>query len=291
VELPVQVTLPEAATDHSALDTLWARARIGRLSELMWYGHGDQSEHIEAITKLGLEHRIVTRWTSLVAVDRSRALQVGSGPKTIRQPVDAPEGVNAVMAGARTTAAVQSVFGGSPGGAMATPETAMDKAEPAAAPMPAAPVTALPSSGQAIGGLGLSGSGHGGGGLGLADSLKKARRVKKAPSRVESTSRARVTGRVRMTATVDAVVRKAVLQKLSAVRRALEQALTRNPSAGGRVVVKLSFDAAGKVLSASLSGSLHDKQLETAVLRIFKRLRLPSRAAGFTVSVPLSLSR
>ena len=47
----------------------------------------------EKITELGLKHRIVTQFTSLVAVDHSRT--VGNGaPKKIDQAVDLPEGVS-----------------------------------------------------------------------------------------------------------------------------------------------------------------------------------------------------
>jgi MYXO-CTERM domain-containing protein len=47
---------------------------------------------VEQVTQLGLEHRLVTPYTSLVAVDRSRVVSSG-GPTTVLVPQEQPEGV------------------------------------------------------------------------------------------------------------------------------------------------------------------------------------------------------
>ncbi|MCX4243549.1 VIT domain-containing protein [Paraliomyxa miuraensis] len=85
-----------ARVSTHVVSTLWARARIEDLQHAAVLDRGD---HVDEITQLGLDHRLVTPYTSFVAVDRSRV--VGSGdPKRVVQPVDVPEGVDAQMAGA-----------------------------------------------------------------------------------------------------------------------------------------------------------------------------------------------
>ena len=94
IRIPIEVTLPAHQERHGALATLWAQKQIEGLERVYWdnfrqYGEGMKSE--EAIVKLALEHRIVTQWTSFVAVDRETV--VGSGdPKLLEQnPENIPE--------------------------------------------------------------------------------------------------------------------------------------------------------------------------------------------------------
>jgi len=95
VRVPVRVE--RLASAPSAVQSqLWARAEI---EDLMLRGAVDGDRRVEAITALGLEHRLVTAYTSFVAVDQSRV--VGDGqPDRIDQPVDAAEAVDMSMAGA-----------------------------------------------------------------------------------------------------------------------------------------------------------------------------------------------
>jgi Ca-activated chloride channel homolog len=96
LELPVTITLPDLETKNEVLGTLWARAKIDWLSRELW--SGPQPQVIDSITELGIAHRIVTQYTSFVAVDRSKKVQ--GDLKTIVQPVETPEGVDPTMAGA-----------------------------------------------------------------------------------------------------------------------------------------------------------------------------------------------
>ena len=85
----------------SVIGTLWARAKIAWLQgDLAYNGHNSQV--VDAITRLGIGHRIVTAFTSFVAVDRSR--QLDGVLKTVNQPVETPEGVDLSMAGGRVMA-------------------------------------------------------------------------------------------------------------------------------------------------------------------------------------------
>ncbi len=97
---PLSLTVPVHRIDGAdrLLSTLWARAKVDQLDTQLWHAHDPAV--VEQITLLGLEHRLVTAYTSFVAVDRTRVVSDGN-PDRIEQPVDAPEGVDAEAAGAR----------------------------------------------------------------------------------------------------------------------------------------------------------------------------------------------
>ncbi len=67
VVFEVPVTLPELSSDGRALAMAWARQRIERLSAVQY--NIEQPEVVEQITSLGLEYHLVTKYTSLVAVE------------------------------------------------------------------------------------------------------------------------------------------------------------------------------------------------------------------------------
>lgn len=102
IEIPMAVSMRKEETGHPVLGTLWARNKIGSLTRDLTY-NGPSAQVVEAITDLGLSHRIVTQYTSFVAVDKSRRLS--GQARTISQPVEAPEGVDATAAGAHVLSA------------------------------------------------------------------------------------------------------------------------------------------------------------------------------------------
>ena len=68
----IEVTLPEKESDHDVLSTLWARRRIEDLSQTEIAATQDKSAHDEIreeITKLGVDYKLMTQYTSFVAVD------------------------------------------------------------------------------------------------------------------------------------------------------------------------------------------------------------------------------
>lgn len=98
VEIAVDVS--PSVVDDRILSTLWAREKIADLTALTWDRGLDHHEARREITQLGLAYHLVTAYTSLVAVDRSRT--VGDGdPSHVVQPVEVPEDVDAMMAGAQ----------------------------------------------------------------------------------------------------------------------------------------------------------------------------------------------
>ncbi|MFH1539051.1 MAG: VIT and VWA domain-containing protein [bacterium] len=95
-EKSLSVTLPKCRPEHDVLAPLWARTRIDYLTSQNYLGiqRGKPNEEIkEAITKLGLNFRLVTQFTSFVAVEEM-VITEGGKPKTVAVPVEMPEGVS-----------------------------------------------------------------------------------------------------------------------------------------------------------------------------------------------------
>jgi Ca-activated chloride channel family protein len=93
-EIPVD--LPESQPQHNVLSTLWARARIDDLMSKDFNGmqYGNMADEVrEAITQLGLEYRLMTQFTSFVAVEEMIVTE-GGQPRRIDVPVEMPEGVS-----------------------------------------------------------------------------------------------------------------------------------------------------------------------------------------------------
>ena len=99
-EETIELEVVVAASDHDdrILSTLWAREKIAALTAARWDAAIDFDELESQVTGLGLAYHLVTAYTSLVAVDRSRRVGDGS-PIEIVQPVEVPEDVDAKMAG------------------------------------------------------------------------------------------------------------------------------------------------------------------------------------------------
>ncbi|MGB9178959.1 MAG: VIT and VWA domain-containing protein, partial [Pyrinomonadaceae bacterium] len=93
-EIPVQ--LPEAQAQHDVLATLWARRRIDNLMGQDFNGmqQGNMKPELqETITQLGLEYRLMTQFTSFVAVEEM-TITDGGKPRRVDVPVEIPEGVS-----------------------------------------------------------------------------------------------------------------------------------------------------------------------------------------------------
>ncbi len=93
-EIPVE--FPENEPRHDVLAALWARTRIDDLMGQDYAGlqQGTTRDDIrETITQLGLEFRLMTQFTSFVAVEEM-TITDGGEPRRIEVPVEMPEGVS-----------------------------------------------------------------------------------------------------------------------------------------------------------------------------------------------------
>jgi hypothetical protein len=87
----IPVNFPENEPNHDVLATLWARTRIDDLTSQDY--QNSKPEIKEQITNLGLEYRLLTQFTSFVAVEE-RVVTDGGQPRRIEVPVELPEGVS-----------------------------------------------------------------------------------------------------------------------------------------------------------------------------------------------------
>jgi Ca-activated chloride channel family protein len=94
-EREIAVELPESAPQHDVLAKLWARTRIDDLMrpEDKDLQHAPSLDQLrETITQLGLEYRLMTPYTSFVAVEETVVTNSGE-PRRVDVPVETPDGV------------------------------------------------------------------------------------------------------------------------------------------------------------------------------------------------------
>ncbi|HOE65554.1 MAG TPA: VIT and VWA domain-containing protein [Candidatus Hydrogenedentes bacterium] len=92
--IPVSFKTDEPANE--ALASLWAREKIEQLIAKDYLGaqHGKPDKDVEgAVTDLGLTYRLVTQYTSFVAVEQ-RVVTKGGKTVTVEVPVEMPDGVS-----------------------------------------------------------------------------------------------------------------------------------------------------------------------------------------------------
>ena len=116
-EIPVE--LPDTMASHDVLASLWARARVDDLMSQDFAGAqtGNMRADLkDTITQLGIEYRLMTQFTSFVAVEEMIVTD-GGQPRRIDVPVESPEGVAtdkfSQYDSSRPTAALQFFVAGS----------------------------------------------------------------------------------------------------------------------------------------------------------------------------------
>src|SRR5262245_41129522 len=98
----INVALPEAEERHDALASLWARTRIDDLMAQDYGGlqTGNARKDVEEeITLLGLDYRLMTQFTSFIAVD-DVVTSPGEAPQQVAVPAAAPNGMKMGAIGA-----------------------------------------------------------------------------------------------------------------------------------------------------------------------------------------------
>ncbi len=158
-EQRLAVTLPARVEAHAAIASLWARARVDAImdEDLGSVQRGEvPAERRERIVALALAHRLMTQFTSFVAVEE-KVVNEGGRQRTVAVPVEMPDGVEyegifgndagavapAPMALAKTAGAMAAQQN-APYGALRMEQAPEARAELArrAAPVPAAPTRA-----------------------------------------------------------------------------------------------------------------------------------------------------
>ena len=96
----IAVEFPESESRHDVLSSLWARSRIDDLMSQDYNGaqRGAMKPELkETITNLGLEYRLMSQFTSFVAVEEMIVTE-GGQPRRVDVPVEVPEGINRATA-------------------------------------------------------------------------------------------------------------------------------------------------------------------------------------------------
>ena len=94
-EREIPIVLPERESANDVIATLWARSRVDSLVAEDYLGiqqGNPKAEVRDAIIALGLEYRLMTQFTSFVAVEEV-VVTDGGTPRRIQVPVEMPEGV------------------------------------------------------------------------------------------------------------------------------------------------------------------------------------------------------
>jgi Ca-activated chloride channel family protein len=85
------------AANNAALRYLWARSRIARLDD--YQRLANDADRVKEITQLGLEHHLLTAYTSFIAVDEVVRNERPQDAQTVRQPLPMPQGVSDLAVG------------------------------------------------------------------------------------------------------------------------------------------------------------------------------------------------
>jgi Ca-activated chloride channel family protein len=165
----IRVSLPASQPENDVLATLWARRQVAGLMSQDFGGlqRGATRDDLKAqITKLGLDFRLMTPFTSFVAVEEKNITE-GGVPRRVEVPVEMPEGmsyqgvfgngmemdrvaaVNAPMAMRSMVGFVGGAVGGVAGGVAAGRTQGQPAAPPSdmrreTAPPPPVPKQAIP---------------------------------------------------------------------------------------------------------------------------------------------------
>jgi Ca-activated chloride channel family protein len=251
LETTIDVARAAPKAENAPLRVLWARKWVELLDDERALGPAKEIE--DAITDLGLSHRILTAFTSFVAID-SEVVNKGGTSATVKQPLPLPEGVeNSAVGGIVSTASSQ--------GTVALPRSAPTKGMAIEAYAPAPPPMAA---------FGRGGSGA------AAPAAEPERKLAREKARAES-----ATLRI---AFADEQVE--ALGDATALRGAIEKALLRAANGcatAGAYRLKLTVDAAGKVIRVevlSSPGEAAKRCVERALTGLAAGVKPIGRALG-----------
>ena len=93
VSWPLKVELPKNDTEHDVLAKVWARQKIEDLMQQSFYGGSPAVE--EMVTAIALDYKLMSQYTSFVAVDAkiaAAANEPAQRPRQMLVPVPLPEG-------------------------------------------------------------------------------------------------------------------------------------------------------------------------------------------------------
>jgi Ca-activated chloride channel family protein len=249
-ERNIRVADIEPSDDLVALRYLWARDRIGRLSDD--FALTGAPELAQQITALGLKHRLMTEHTSFVAID-SQVRNHSKDRKTVVQPLPAPAGMDEGHFGKLGTRGT-----GRGGGGAAIAGNRLLK-------------SGATGDSFGMGGLGTHGHGKGTGGYGV---------------KVERNVQVQAGSPIVMGSLDKNIIRRAIDKQRARVRYCYEKALTKNPLLEGKVVISFTITPDGSVTAVLIrETTLGDADVEACIATVMKELTYPAPAGGGAVIV------
>ncbi|MBN1600329.1 MAG: AgmX/PglI C-terminal domain-containing protein [Chitinispirillaceae bacterium] len=278
----IDVFLPTTNEANCFLPILWARKKIEVIDLLgsRIFGNNEVSDvpTKDTITKLGIEYRIITQYTSFVAVDD--AVRNRSGKWTpIEQPTELPEGVSE-----NSQPGYRFMAGGSDPRAILTRGSQCKMAASAA-------VYGLggmkAGGGGSVGRKGVAGIGYGAGfggsssgcGTGEIDKLigglmngeGSSLDIKKRGS-ITISAPEFLKGGMLTGGRSKASVMRVVMQNLAALRYAYNKRLRDKPGLSGKITCKFAIDEFGKVIFCQVvESTMHDPEFESLIVSKIRR--------------------
>jgi Ca-activated chloride channel family protein len=243
--LPVGFDIAQAQ-DLQGVSSVWARHEIDRLLGFPtpFEGADGYDEAKQKVVELALEHRLLTQFTSFVAVDQREVIGADGKPRTIEQPLELPIGT--------------TYEGFGPGG---------------------------DSSGEGLIGLGTTGligrGGGGGTGYGQGSGVGFGGRGAKVPQVRQ--------GKATVTGSLDRdIIRRIVRAHINEVRDCYEQALAKDPNVAGRMVLKITVNAAGKVGTAEITEDQLGHEAGKCIIEAAEKWTFPKGVDSFSFTYPLT---
>ncbi len=253
VEIPVSIDVADA-TDMSGLSSMWARTRIEELLRSPAVYAMDEEkveEQRKVAVDLALTHRVMTEYTSFVAVD-TRVVNPDGSPQAVEVPVELPLGVSGESLGGLGLVGTGRGGGGTGEGTIGLGNT----------------------STIGKGGGGGTGQGYGrGSGQGFGGRGKRVPRVRQ--------------GKAEIMGSIDKdIIRRIVRAHANEVRACYEKGLSRDPNLSGRVSVRFVIGAKGKVSEAEVDTStLKDGAVAKCVAKAVESWKFPKPPGGGDVTI------
>ncbi|MEZ4385392.1 MAG: VIT domain-containing protein [Nannocystaceae bacterium] len=257
VRIPVTIDFSKAE-NASGLASMWARKQIDE-----WLGsrrfRDDRDKMRELVTELAIERRIMTEYTSFVAVGEEVVAQADGSYKTVTQAVETPEGV---VAGAE----VGESFGV---GGLGLVGTGRGGGGGGAGTIGLGNIGVIGK-----GGGGGTGSGYGrGGGADFGGRGARVPRVRQA--------KALVSGSLDRD-----IIRRIIRAHINEVRHCYNQGLQRDPKLAGRLAIKFKILGTGAVAKeVEIETSIGDEKVDQCVSKALRRWKFPKPEGGGEVVV------
>jgi hypothetical protein len=241
---------------------MWARSEVDRLlgypTPVMPGAAGYDAAKAEVI-ELALEHRLLTQFTSFVAVDERKLAGADGRPEVIVQPLELPHGNEYEGYGIGGLGLVGNGRGG--GG-----------------------------TGQGTIGLGNSGlvaRGGGGGGYGYGYGAGAGAGFGGRGTRVPLVRQ----GKAEVQGSLDKdIIRRIVRAHIAELRSCYDAGLAKDPTLAGKLVLRFEIGADGKVTLVEIVDDQLDATVSACVAKAVRRWAFPKSEGGVVVTYPFEFA-